>query len=66
MAVNYKFMKNKKTTKNIYTIKYCFDGYGKVEIEAESRDEAEEKFYDGEFTDEDEWGENYEVFNIEE
>ena len=64
--MNYKFMKNKKTTKNIYTIKYYFDGYGEVEIEAESRDEAKEKFYDGEFTDEDEWGENYEVFNIEE
>ena len=46
-----------------YKIQYYFDGNGEVEIEAKSKDEAREMFFNGEFSKEQEWGENY---NIEE
>ena len=51
---------------NKYTINYYFDGNGQQTIEAKSRKEAEDKFYEGEFDFEDdkEWGENYTIKTI--
>lgn len=49
-----------------YTIYYNFDGYGEVNIEANSEEEARQKFYDGEYTlsSDNESGQNYEVSTI--
>ena len=48
-----------------YIIKYSFDGYGTVEIKAENKEKAEELFFEGEFEkEEEEWGENSEIINI--
>lgn len=51
-----------------YNIKYYFDGFGEVEIEANSKEEAEEKFSSGDYNlnKEEEWGENYEIAEVEE
>ncbi len=51
-----------------YRVKYFFDGFGEVLIEANNKKEAEEKFDEGEFNEEDdkEWGENYEIDNMKE
>lgn len=49
-----------------YKIKYYFDGYGQVEIEAKTKDEAKENFFNGEYKQENEYGENYEIDNIKE
>jgi len=42
-----------------YLVSYYFDGSGEVWIEAKNRKQAEEKFYEGEFWNEKEWGETY-------
>lgn len=49
-----------------YFIRYYFDGYGIAKVEAESEKKAEEKFFDGDFKDEEEWGEDYNISSIEE
>jgi hypothetical protein len=52
----------------LYLVKYYFNGYGRIEIEANSKDEAEAKFWDGDYDEdeEDEWGDDYEVDEINE
>ena len=49
-----------------YQVNYYFDGNGSVNIQAKSKKEAEDKFFDGEYeiTDDSEWGENYIVEDI--
>ena len=49
-----------------YTVKYTFDGSGEVIIEANSKAEAEEMFYEGEFENEREWGETYDFISADE
>ncbi len=52
--------------KNKYIIKYLFDGFGRAEIEAESEEEAKEKFYYRDYIDDEQWGEHYCIDIIEE
>ena len=47
-----------------YKIKYYFDGNGEVEIQAKTKDEAREAFFEGQFENEREYGENYNIENI--
>lgn len=47
-----------------YTIQYYFDGNGTVEIEANTEEEAREMFFEGNFTQENEWGENFNIASI--
>lgn len=47
-----------------FKVVYIFDGNGEVVIEAKNKEEAKEKFFEGEFEKEKEWGENYEIFDI--
>lgn len=49
-----------------FQVNYYFDGKGSVNIQAKSKKEAEDKFFEGEFeiTDDSEWGENYIVEDI--
>jgi len=42
-----------------YTVRYYFDGTGEVEIEANNKAEAEEKWRDGDCPEGEEWGQNY-------
>jgi hypothetical protein len=51
-----------------YKIKYFFDGYGEVEVEADNEEEAREMFFSGEvdFDIDKEWGEDYSIERIEE
>lgn len=44
-----------------YKVSYYFDGHGEAIVEAKTEEEAEDKFYDGDYSqdDEDEWGDNY-------
>lgn len=49
-----------------YVISYFFDGNGEVKIKADSEEEAREKFFEGEFKDEEEWGENWNIADIQE
>ena len=51
-----------------FEINYSFEGYGTVKIEANSKKEAQELFYNGEYdvTSEAEWGDNYQLENIKE
>jgi len=49
----------------IFKIYYYFDGLGDVEIQAKNEEEAREKFYSGDFKDEDERGENYVIESID-
>ena len=44
-----------------FEIKYFFDGFGTCNIEADTLDEAKEKFFNGEYKNENEWGDNYEI-----
>jgi len=46
-----------------FLLRYIFDGNGTVEIEAETIEEATELFYKGDFDNEDEHEQNYEVIN---
>ena len=50
-----------------YRIKYYFDGRGEVIIEAKNEKEAEDKFFDGDYPQDDdsEWGEDYCIDRIE-
>ncbi|HSA07650.1 MAG TPA: hypothetical protein P5556_10790 [Candidatus Gastranaerophilales bacterium] len=48
-----------------FKINYYFDGNGSVEVEAKNEDEAREMFFNGDFSDEEEWGENYNIENIQ-
>lgn len=48
-----------------YLIKYYFDGYGQVEVEAESEEKAYDVFYNGDFDKEEEWGERYNIEEIQ-
>ena len=49
-----------------YQVNYYFDGKGSVNIQAKSKKEAKDKFYEGEYeiTDDSEWGESYIVEDI--
>ena len=47
-----------------YRIYYEFQGYGEVDIEAESQEQAEDLFGGGEFENENEWSENTELMEI--
>ena len=49
-----------------YTIKYYFDGEGQTIIEAKNKEEAEDKFYNGDYGEEDdiEEGTNYQIHEI--
>ncbi len=60
-------MTRKRITTNLkkFTVKYYFDGIGKVDIEAQSAKEAEELFYEGNFSNEEEYGEEYTVYVVE-
>jgi hypothetical protein len=51
-----------------YKIKYFFDGYGEVEVEADNEEEAREMFFSGEvdFDIDKEWGDDYSIERIEE
>ncbi len=49
----------------IFKIYYSFNGLGDVEIQAKNKEEAEKKFYGGDFKNEDEVGENYVIESIE-
>lgn len=49
-----------------FKIKYYFDGYGSVEVEAKNREKAEEMFFDGEFENEEEHGDQYTIDTTEE
>lgn len=45
-----------------YIIDYYFDGTGKVEVEANSEEEAKDKFFDGNWkSSEEEQGDNYNI-----
>lgn len=57
--------KEKKDFIKKFIIRYYFDGNGEVVVSAKSKKQAEEKFYSGEFNDEDEYGENYTVESVE-
>lgn len=48
-----------------YTIHYYFDGRGEVVVEAKSKKEARDIFYNGEFENEHEWGEEYNIQEIQ-
>jgi len=47
-----------------YKIKYFFDGNGEVFVNAKSFEEAKEKFFDGEFKKEKEWGDSYNIDQV--
>lgn len=47
-----------------YIVEYYFDGNGEVEINAKSKIDAQKKFFEGEFKNEKEWGEQYNVWRI--
>ena len=47
-----------------FLVMYSYNGNGKVYIEAEDEEQAEQKFYEGEFSNEIEGGENYEVDKV--
>lgn len=48
-----------------YTISYSFNGYGDVVIEADNEDSARDLFYDGDYSDQNEDGDNYEISRVE-
>ena len=49
-----------------YNIKYYFDGEGEVEVEAQSIEEARDKFFEGDWqSDEEEWGNTYDIREIQ-
>jgi len=54
------FTKNQDKEKQ-YRIDYNFDGYGTAYIYATSEEEANEMFYDGNYEDQEESGDNYEI-----
>lgn len=54
-----------KKNKN-FIIKYYFDGTGNVEIKAKDEAEAREKWLQGNFCNEEEFGENYTIADIKE
>ena len=49
-----------------YKVKYFFDGYGRAIIEAKNEEEAKDMFFEGEFRDEKESGDNYNIDKVEE
>lgn len=48
-----------------YIINYYFDGYGRDIVEANNEEEAREKWIDGDFINDTERGDNYQIENIE-
>jgi hypothetical protein len=49
-----------------YLIHYYFDGDGRAEVEANSEEEAKEKWSEGDYKELEEGGENYIIDKIEE
>lgn len=47
-----------------FELSYTFNGYGTVVIEAENKEEAEDKFSEGEFSNEEERTEDFEVNHV--
>lgn len=47
-----------------YQIHYYFDGSGQVDIEAKDEAEAKLKWEEGDYKEEDEWGETYTIDHI--
>lgn len=48
-----------------YKIRYYYDGEGEAIIEADNQQEAEEKWENGDWLSDDDWGENYVIEIIE-
>ena len=42
-----------------YTVRYYFDGTGEVEVKANNKTEAEEKWRNGDYPEGNEYGQNY-------
>jgi len=50
-----------------YLIKYYFDGEGEVEVKAKSKEEARDKFFEGDWQGEEkEWGDTYNIDEVQE
>jgi len=49
-----------------FRIVYYFTGNGESIVEAETKEEAEDKWYRGNFKHDDHWGEDYEIESTEE
>jgi hypothetical protein len=47
-----------------YLVEYYFNGEGQVVIEAENPKEAEKLFMEGNFVDEYEWGDQYQIDEV--
>ena len=47
-----------------YLIKYTFNGFGEVFVDADNAEQAEDMFFDGEFDDEKEDGTDYEISKV--
>jgi hypothetical protein len=47
-----------------YSVKYAFNGNGNIFIEAKNEEEAREKFFEGDYPEGEEWGEEYEIVDI--
>jgi len=48
----------------MFTINYYFNGNGKVNVKAKNEEEARELFFEGNFENEEEWGDQYQIDNI--
>ena len=47
-----------------YRVNYYFDGRGSAIVEADSREEAEDNFYEGNFIDDQDNSRNYEIDEV--
>ena len=47
-----------------YIIRYFFDGTGEVSVEAENEKEARAQFFQGDFENENEWGDSYNIDRV--
>lgn len=54
-----------KTKLKSYIIQYSFNGFGNCEVSARNKEEAKEMFFNGEFSDDEEGGENYTIDFVE-
>ncbi len=48
-----------------YKLSYYFDGHGEVEIKANTKEEATQMWHDGIFSDEEEYGEEYQIDEVQ-
>jgi hypothetical protein len=47
-----------------YKIRYYFDGSGEVVVKAKDEEEARDMFFEGQWENEKEWGEDYQIEEI--